>query len=160
MPLPLLRAAPCKDLASLLNQQLRAPRGAWVGPWRGQTWMISSSVWFCCHSESQCCVPFLPPVPSQFPWISDKRLTVQSQRESFLFRVTRNDLSLCSRTPNIDRLARGGVKLTQHLAASPLCTPSRAAFMTGRYPIRSGTQPPGSVAAALIHLPVLGLPLS
>ncbi|KAB0372047.1 hypothetical protein FD755_015839 [Muntiacus reevesi] len=42
------------------------------------------------------------------------------------------------RTPNIDRLARGGVKLTQHLAASPLCTPSRAAFMTGRYPVRSG----------------------
>lgn len=42
------------------------------------------------------------------------------------------------RTPNIDRLASGGVKLTQHLAASPLCTPSRAAFMTGRYPLRSG----------------------
>lgn len=42
------------------------------------------------------------------------------------------------RTPNIDRLANGGVKLTQHLAASPLCTPSRAAFMTGRYPVRSG----------------------
>ncbi|ELK30206.1 Steryl-sulfatase [Myotis davidii] len=42
------------------------------------------------------------------------------------------------RTPNIDRLAEEGVKLTQHLAASPLCTPSRAAFMTGRYPVRSG----------------------
>ncbi|XP_012637922.1 steryl-sulfatase isoform X2 [Microcebus murinus] len=42
------------------------------------------------------------------------------------------------RTPNIDRLAKEGAKLTQHLAASPLCTPSRAAFMTGRYPVRSG----------------------
>ncbi|MGH0149206.1 UNVERIFIED_CONTAM: hypothetical protein FKN15_014460 [Acipenser sinensis] len=42
------------------------------------------------------------------------------------------------RTPNIDRLAQEGVKLTQHIAAGPVCTPSRAAFMTGRYPIRSG----------------------
>ncbi|XP_053773100.1 arylsulfatase D isoform X2 [Desmodus rotundus] len=42
------------------------------------------------------------------------------------------------RTPNINRLAEEGVRLTQHLAAAPLCTPSRAAFLTGRHSFRSG----------------------
>ncbi|XP_032973404.1 arylsulfatase D isoform X2 [Rhinolophus ferrumequinum] len=44
------------------------------------------------------------------------------------------------RTPNIDRLAEEGVRLTQHLAAAPLCTPSRAAFLTGRHSLRSGME--------------------
>ncbi|ESP03035.1 hypothetical protein LOTGIDRAFT_185807 [Lottia gigantea] len=42
------------------------------------------------------------------------------------------------KTPNIDRIAKEGAKLTHHLSASSLCTPSRAAFLTGRYPIRTG----------------------
>ncbi|XP_071784301.1 steryl-sulfatase-like [Asterias amurensis] len=41
------------------------------------------------------------------------------------------------KTPNIDGLAKEGAKLTHHLAL-PLCTPSRAALMTGRLPIRYG----------------------
>uniref|UniRef100_A0A674HB63 Steroid sulfatase n=1 Tax=Taeniopygia guttata TaxID=59729 RepID=A0A674HB63_TAEGU len=52
-------------------------------------------------------------------------------------RTLRKDNNLVE-TPNIDRLVEEGVTLTQHIAASPLCTPSRAAFLTGRYPIRSG----------------------
>jgi len=42
------------------------------------------------------------------------------------------------RTPHLDRLAREGAMLTQAYAAAPLCTPSRAALLTGRYAIRSG----------------------
>jgi len=37
-------------------------------------------------------------------------------------------------TPRIDRLANSGVAFTHAFAQSPVCTPSRAAFMTGRYP--------------------------
>ena len=42
------------------------------------------------------------------------------------------------RTPSIDRLAREGTVLTDYYAAANLCTPSRAGFLTGRYPIRTG----------------------
>lgn len=42
------------------------------------------------------------------------------------------------RTPHIDTLARDGVKLTDFYSASPVCTPSRAGLLTGRYPVRSG----------------------
>jgi arylsulfatase A len=39
-------------------------------------------------------------------------------------------------TPNIDRLARSGMVFTNGYAASPVCSPTRAALMTGRYPAR------------------------
>ncbi len=40
-------------------------------------------------------------------------------------------------TPNLDKLAANGVRFTQFYAASPICSPSRASLLTGRYPQRA-----------------------
>jgi len=42
------------------------------------------------------------------------------------------------RTPNLDRMAGEGMRFTEFYSAACVCTPSRAALLTGRYPIRSG----------------------
>lgn len=41
-------------------------------------------------------------------------------------------------TPNIDRAAAEGLRFTDFYSASPVCTPSRASLLTGRYPPRAG----------------------
>ena len=42
-------------------------------------------------------------------------------------------------SPNLESLARGGIRLENHYA-QPLCTPTRTALMTGYYPIHTGQQ--------------------
>jgi arylsulfatase A-like enzyme len=42
------------------------------------------------------------------------------------------------RTPHLDRLASQGARLTDCYAAAPVCSPTRAALITGRYPQRAG----------------------
>lgn len=48
-------------------------------------------------------------------------------------------------TPNIDRIARKGVRFTQFYANAPICSPSRAAILTGKTPFGAGV--PGNVAS-------------
>src|SRR5437762_13422857 len=48
------------------------------------------------------------------------------------------------RTPVLDGLARQGLKFTSSYAAAPVCTPTRCAYITGRYPqrLRVGLEEP------------------
>jgi arylsulfatase A-like enzyme len=65
----------------------------------------------------------------------------QSQRPNIIYIMTDDmgygDLSGYGRkdyvTPNLDKLASQGIKFVNAYAAAPLCTPTRTAFMTGRY---------------------------
>ena len=48
------------------------------------------------------------------------------------------------RTPHIDALAASGARFTNWYSNAPVCAPSRAALMTGRYPARAGVIQNGS----------------
>lgn len=54
-------------------------------------------------------------------------------------------------TPNLDRLASRGVRLTYAYSASPLCSPTRSSIMVGQNPARTGITAPGC------HLPKVTL---
>ncbi|MFA6545238.1 MAG: sulfatase [Limisphaerales bacterium] len=61
------------------------------------------------------------------------------------------------RTPNLDRMAAEGARLTQFNCPAPFCAPTRAALMTGRYPFRCGMTlnptPDATPEADGLHLP-------
>ncbi len=52
-------------------------------------------------------------------------------------------------TPHMDRLARRGMRFTDAYAANPLCSPTRASILTGKYPARLG------ITSAVGHRPPL-----
>ena len=60
-------------------------------------------------------------------------------------------------TPNMDRLARDGARFTNAFATTPLCSPSRASFLTGRYPHTNGIV--DNTARPSHNLPVFPLEL-
>jgi arylsulfatase A-like enzyme len=64
------------------------------------------------------------------------------------------------RTPRIDRLASEGQKWTNFYVGESVCTPSRAALLTGRLPIRSGMNPMDDVRRVLYPDSADGLPAS
>uniref|UniRef100_A0ABM0MX51 Steryl-sulfatase-like n=1 Tax=Saccoglossus kowalevskii TaxID=10224 RepID=A0ABM0MX51_SACKO len=61
-------------------------------------------------------------------------------------------------TPNIDSIARQGVKFSHHVIPAPLCSPSRAAFITGRHPVRSGMLGYGRLRMVPFLAATAGLP--
>lgn len=62
------------------------------------------------------------------------------------------------RTPNLDQMAREGQRWTNFYVAASVCTPSRAALMTGRLPVRSGMT--SNKSRVLFPNSVNGLPQS
>ncbi len=65
------------------------------------------------------------------------------------------------RTPQLDRMADEGLRLTSFYAAASVCTPSRAGLLTGRYPIRHLPQNlgPGSTNGLPLSETLIGEPL-
>ena len=64
------------------------------------------------------------------------------------------------RTPHLDRMASEGQKWTSFYVAESVCTPSRAALLTGRLPIRTGMSPVSDDRRVLFPDSAGGLPAS
>src|SRR5262245_51071303 len=77
----------------------------------------------------------------------DEHNAAESQRPNIVF-ILADDMGYRDagfsggteiKTPNLDKLAQAGTRLTSFYV-QPVCSPTRGALMTGRYPIRYGLQ--------------------
>jgi arylsulfatase A-like enzyme len=86
------------------------------------------------------------PVTAETPEATPRRATVGAGRPNVLWLIGENiapDLGCYGEklveTPSLDRLAAEGVRFTRVFATSPVCAPSRSAFMTGMYQTSTDT---------------------
>lgn len=99
-------------------------------------------------------------------WLSSRSVLAAEQRPNVIVILTDDQGTLDTHrygasdlyTPNMDSLAEHGVRFTQFYAASAICSASRAALLTGRYPHRAGV--PSNAESRPAHFGTSGgLPL-
>ena len=97
-------------------------------------------------------------LPSVFVQAADINSAVKSSRPNVLF-ITIDDLNNdlgtygheLVKSPHIDALATKGIRFDKAYSQAPMCTPSRASFMTGLYPDQTGIIAHGSHTRMTAH---------
>ncbi|MCI0390174.1 MAG: sulfatase-like hydrolase/transferase [Acidobacteria bacterium] len=98
-----------------------------------------------------------------------RRQSNQDARKPNVVFILGDDLGYCDvsmygcreiPTPNIDSIAAAGVKFTNGYVTAPVCSPSRAGLMTGRYQHRFGFEFNAGPLQRALAEPEMGLPTS
>ena len=101
------------------------------------------------------------------PPVAPGQQSTQSARKPNIVIILGDDLGYCDvgmygcreiPTPNIDSIAAAGVKFTNGYVTAPVCSPSRAALMTGRYQHRFGFEFNAGPLQRAMAEPEMGLP--
>ncbi len=116
-------------------------RVRWVGPISRLTTLAESTAAMNSGTAKAAAILPLTAVSLLFTSISSLGAQTSSEKPNIIF-ILSDDLSYrdlsaygqtAFSTPNLDRLARGGVRFTCAYAGSPECAPSRASLMTGMH---------------------------
>ncbi|MEM6366596.1 MAG: sulfatase [Planctomycetota bacterium] len=131
--------------ATGLEDQIR-PDGeiGFVGPFRPTTFGFKGHVKNVTVDDLRSLDGAIPPTP-----VAAKQLNAKSDRPNVLFIMSddhtwqaigayQSHLAGLNPTPNIDRLAAEGMRFNAAVCSNSICTPSRAAIMTGQYAHQNG----------------------